>query len=114
VSVLPTLYLRSCGGCAVDLLAEDPTTRTVYCKRCKPKHIKPFDEWAASVQPGRLVYLKPYAAWQGLSRSQYLVVERDGDTLTVQVLGLPESRMTVNIRHTGQHDMTRRSHTGAL
>lgn len=108
-----TAFLRSCGGCSAHIVGADPSTQAVYCPTCQPKHVMPFDAWAASVKPDSLVYLQPYAAWRGLSHSQYLVIARDGDTLTVQVLGVPESRMTVDIRHTGQHDLTPLAQRGA-
>lgn len=85
----------------------------MYCPTCQRKHVTPFDEWAASVGPGSHVYLQPYAAWRGLSHSQYLVLARDGDALTVQVLGVPQSRMTVEICHAGQHDLTPLAQRGA-
>jgi hypothetical protein len=107
-------FLRSCSGCSAHLLTNDPTSQHVWCAKCMGKYVKPFDEWKASIAAGSRVYVQPYASWRGLSHSQYLVVERDGDQLTVQVLGIPESRMQVHINHTGQHDLTPRSRSGAL
>lgn len=104
-------YLRSCSGCSAHLACNDPTSQNVWCGTCKPKHVKPFDAWAAGLKPGDRVYVQPYAAWRGLSHSEYLITARDGDTLTVQVLGIPESSMTVAVHHCGQHDLTpRRTH----
>jgi hypothetical protein len=86
-------YLRSCSGYSAHLLSNDPTSDKVWCKTCRPKHVRPFDAWAAGLKRGDRVYLQPYAAWRGLSHSDYVVIDREGDTLTVQVIGIPESRM---------------------
>lgn len=106
--------LRSCSGCSAHLLTNDGASQHLFCKTCKPKHVTPFDEWAAGLKPGDEVYVQPYAAWRGLSHSRYLVVGREGSTLTVQVLGVPESRMQVHVADCGQHDLTPRRRTGAL
>jgi hypothetical protein len=106
-----TDYLRCCAACNAFLLTNDPTSQSVWCDRHKPG---PFDEWAASLKAGDRVYLQPYVAWRGLSHAQYLIVDRDGDELTVQVLGIPESRMQVNVAHCGQHDLTPLPQTGGL
>jgi hypothetical protein len=106
--------LRSCAGCSAHLLTNDGATQSLFCAKCKPKHVTPFEKWAANVSAGDTVYVQPYAAWRGLSHSQYLVVGRDGNTLTVQVLGITESRMKVHIADCGEHDLTPRRRTGAL
>lgn len=105
--------LRVCGSCSAWLLTTDATTPTVHCSKCRSKQT-PWDVWAAGLEPGKCVYLYPYAAWRGLSRSRYLIVARDGDDLTVQVLGIPDSRMTVHISTCAQQDMTPWQSKGAL
>ncbi len=100
--------LRSCAGCSGHLIVADPTSEYVWCVTCKPLHVKPFDEWAASITVGSRVYVQPVVAWRGLSRSEYVVTARDGDTITAQVLGIPESSITVHIGQCGQHDLTPR------
>ena len=108
-------YLRSCAGCSAHLITNDPTRQMVYCKRCAPTHVKPFQEWADGLTAGdRGVYVQPYAAWRGLSHSENLVIDRDGDLLTVQIIGLPESRQQVHVNHCGQSDLTPRRRFGAL
>jgi hypothetical protein len=100
--------LRSCAGCSAHILTNDGRSEYAWCKKCRARHVKPFDEWATEIKVGDCIYVQPYAAWHGLSHSRYLVVGREGDQLTVQVLGIPESRTTVHINHTGQHDLTPR------
>ena len=107
-------FLRSCAGCSAHLLTNDPSSQMIFCKKCRPKHVKPFDEWAAGLERGSEVFVQPYAAWRGLSRSRNIVIERDGDDVTVQILGMPQSRQVVRIAHLGQHDLTPRRHVGAL
>jgi len=107
-------FLRSCSGCAAHLVTGDGATEMLFCKKCRPKHVTPFDEWAAGIEAGSTVYVQPYAAWRNLSHSRYLVVERNNSQLTVQVLGIPESRQVVSIYDCGQHDLTPRRTTGAL
>lgn len=109
-----TYYLRSCAGCSAHLASNDPSSQMVWCPRCYPRHVTPSDRWAESLKVGDLVYVQPYVAWRGLSHSRYLIVGREGDRLTVQILGMPESRMTVHVNNTGQHDLTPRARTGAL
>lgn len=107
-------FLRNCGGCSGHILTNDPASQTVYCRRCQSVHVQPFDAWSAGIRVGSTVYVQPYAAWRGLSGSRYLVIDRDGDELTIQVLGIPESRMKTHINHTAQHDVTPRALGGAL
>lgn len=107
-------YLRSCAGCSAHLLSNDPTSQSVFCKVCRPKYVKPFGAWAAGLKKGDRVYVQPYAAWRGLSRSENVVIARDGDDITVQIIGLPESRQVVRIAHLGQRDLTPRSRAGGL
>lgn len=97
--------LRICGSCSAWLLTIDATTPTVHCNKCRAQQT-PWEAWAAALAAGDRVYLYPYAAWRGLSRSEYLVVARDGDELTVQVLGIPASRTVVHISACAQQDMT--------
>lgn len=104
----PGNSLRSCAGCSAHVLTNDTTSEMTWCAKCKPKHVAPWDEWQASVQVGSRVYLQPYSAFRGLSHSVYLVTARDGDMLTVQILGWPESSLQVHVNHTGQHDLTPR------
>ncbi len=83
-----------------------------YCARCQPAR-PPFAEWAASLTCNSTVFLQPYAAWRGLSHSTYLVLDRDGDTLTVQMIGIPASRMQVDVAQCADHDVTPRRDWGA-
>jgi hypothetical protein len=106
--------LRSCGGCSAFLLTNDPSSQTVWCKKCKPKYVAPFDDWAARLSKGDRVFVQPYTAWRGLSRSENVVIDRDGDNITVQIIGIPESRQVVHVTDLGQHNLTPRSRTGAL
>jgi hypothetical protein len=103
---MDTAYLRCCSRCNAFLATADNANTDTYCKRCKPKCITPFAQWAAALKPGDRVYVQPYATRRGLSRSQYVVVDREGDQLTVQPIGMPEFRMTVHVNHCGQHDLT--------
>lgn len=105
--------LRICGSCSAWLLTVDADTPTVHCTKCRADQ-PTWDEWAAALKTNDEVFLYPYAAWRGLSRSKYLVVHRDGDQLTVQVLGIPASRMTVHISTCTQQDVTPWRAEGAL
>jgi hypothetical protein len=60
-----------------------------------------------------MVHVQPYAAWRGLTFSKYLVVERDGDALTIQVLGIPQSQQVVKISDIARDDLTPRRMDGA-
>lgn len=82
----------------------DGETPAVFCGKCRAKQT-PWQEWADSLKAGDLVYLYRYAAWKGLCRSQYLISDRAGQDLTVQVLGIPESRMTVDVTCCTQTDL---------
>ena len=106
-------FLRSCSGCSAHLLTNDPTSEYVWCRTCKPKYVKPFDEWVAALAPGDWVFVQPYAAWRGLSHSEHVIIARDGDDLILQIIGLPESRITTSVNHCGQHDLTPRRQYGA-
>lgn len=105
--------LRACSGCSGFILTVDTTSEYAWCAKCYPKHVTPFDQWAAALKVGDTVYVQPYLAWRGLSHSRYLIVERAGDELTVQIIGMPESRGVVNVDHCGQHDLTPRRLGGA-
>jgi hypothetical protein len=105
--------LRVCGSCSAWLLTVDADTPTVHCNKCRAAQ-PDWNTWAAALRPNDLVFLYPYAAWRRLSRSRYLIVARDGDQLTVQVLGIPDSRMTVHISTCTQQDVTPWRAEGAL
>jgi hypothetical protein len=102
------LYWRGCSGCNTSVSSYDGTSENVWCATCRPKYVQPFDQWAAEIGPKSRVYVQPSVAWRGLSRSEYLVTARDGDRVTVQLIGVPESSITVHIGQCGQHDMTPR------
>ncbi len=102
------LYWRGCSGCNTSLASYDGTSENVWCAKCQPRYVTPHAEWAAALAVGSRVYLQPYAAWRGLSHSEYLVTDRDGDMLTVQLVGVPESSMRVTVAQCGQHDLTPR------
>lgn len=101
-------YLRSCAGCSAHLLSNDPTSERVWCPKCARAHIQPFEEWAAGLKPGDAVYVQPYVAWRGLSRSRYLIKEREGDEVALQLIGIPESQIKTTIHQLAQHDVTPR------
>lgn len=97
--------LRLCGACSAWLLMDvDGGTPTVYCRKCQAKR-PTWDQWAEALKPGDSVYLYKYAAWRGMCRSQYVITERDGRSLTVQLIGIPESRMAVDVTCCTQEDM---------
>jgi hypothetical protein len=100
-------FLRSCSACAAHIVTGDAYSEQTYCKKCRPKYVKPFNEWAAGVVAGSMVYMQPVTAGVH-ARSQWLVCERDGDLVTVCVLGMPETTKRVHIGELGQHDMSRR------
>lgn len=102
------LYWRGCSGCNTSLARYDGSSEYVWCSKCRVTHVETFEQWAASIRPGSRVFLQPSIAGRLRSRSQWLVTARDGDTLTVQLIGLPESSTTVHIGQAGQHDMTPR------
>jgi hypothetical protein len=101
----PCRKLRCCATCSAHILTNDGVSQSVYCAEHQPRS---FDEWAATVKPDDRVYLQPVMAWRGLSRSENLVLERDGDLLTVQIIGIPESRQQVRITQCAERDMTPR------
>lgn len=100
--------LRSCAGCSAHILVEDGRSQMVFCGRCRPKCVTPFDEWAAGIAEGSSVYVQPYATLPGFSRCEHIVIERDGDRLVLQPLGWPGKRIETTIGQCGQHDMTPR------
>lgn len=93
-------------------MGTDAVSQTVYCNTCRRQYVTPWDEWAAGLKAGDRVYVQPCIAWHGLSRSQCLIVDRVGDDVTVQIIGLPESRVTTTVAQLAQHDVTPRK--GAL
>lgn len=105
--------LRVCGSCSAWLLTVDGSTPTVFCNKCRAKQ-PAWDTWAAALAIGDTVYVQPYAAWKGLSRSEYLIVDRNGDDLKVQVLGIPESLTAVHIADCAQQDVTPWRAKGAM
>lgn len=116
------LYHRSCYYCSAHMITYDHWTRELACNRCRQgrnpgtRHMlpKPFEEWAASLKPGDRCYVQPILAWHGLAHSANVVIERTGDQVTVQIVGLPESRQAVSIHQLGERDMTPRRQTGAM
>ena len=92
-----TNSLRSCAGCSAHILTNDTTSEKTYCNKCRPKYVTPFAQWAAALKVGDTVYVQPYMAWRGLSHSRYLIIERDVDELTLQIVGMPESRVYTNV-----------------
>src|ERR1044071_427568 len=97
--------LRSCSFCGAHILTNDGLSQKVYCSGHQPRS---FDDWAATVKAGSTVYLQPIVAWRGLSRSANQVLVRDGDVLTVQIVGIPDSRQQVRITQCGERDLTPR------
>ncbi len=98
-------FWRNCVECASWILTNDAITPDALCTKCLSK--KPsFDQWAAGVKPGDFVYLQPYCAIDGLGHSKHIVIERDGDMLTVQRLGYTTQRVQVSIGNCGPRDMT--------
>jgi hypothetical protein len=107
-----TYYWRCCAECSESIVTNNARTSDVFCKRCAARRPS-FDEWAAKLGPGDRVYVQPYVAWRGLSRSQYLVIERDGNRFVLQLIGIPESRITTDVGQLGQRDLTPRARSGA-
>jgi hypothetical protein len=100
--------LRSCAGCSAHILTNDGRSQDAYCPKCRPKYVKPFGEWAAALKAGDICYVQPILAWRGLTFSKNLVIGRDGDQVTVQILGMPESRQTIHIAQLADHNLTPR------
>ena len=98
-------FWRVCAECSTWIMGNDAVSASVYCGRCRAKH-PTFDEWAASVKPGDCLYLQPYCAIDGLSRSPHIVIERDGEILTVQRLGCTKTQIKVSIGNCGPRDLT--------
>lgn len=113
MTALGTRYLRACSRCAAHILTNDPTSSHVYCPTCAAEQ-PTWEEWSAAIGPGSRCYVQPAAAWRGNSRSEHTVVARDGDTVTVQIIGLPESRRLVTITSLCPHDVTPRTGGWAL
>lgn len=110
VGVNPHRYgnlLRSCAGCSAHLLTSDGYSDRVYCARCRPRYLKPFDEWAAGLVVGDRVYLQPVIAGP-FARSEWLIVERTGDSVTVHVLGMPDTRRDTTVAQLCQQSLARR------
>lgn len=105
-------YLRCCAICSAHILTSDNYSINAYCAAHQPAR-QDFNTWAAGLQKGDRVFLQPYAAWRGLSHSEYLIVDRTEDTLTVQLIGYPESRMEVGVAHCARNDVTPRPRYGA-
>lgn len=100
-----TTHLRGCARCAAFITTNDPTSDKVYCRTCL--NLMPTrSQWEASLHPGNHVYLHPGFAWHGMSHSEHTVIARDGDQVTVQIVGLPESRRTVHVAHLAWCDVT--------
>lgn len=104
--------LRGCAGCNGWIIADYPGPMNVRCRSCEGKR-QPFAEWFAALAAGSMVYLQPYVAWRGRSSSQYVVRERDGDRLTVQLLGVAESLMSVHVCDVARDDVSRLPLRGA-
>lgn len=99
--------LRSCAGCAAHILvAADTTSQMTFCAKCRSKRVRPHNDWVAALKAGDHVYVQPTIAWRGMSRSKYLIVARDGDQVTIQLIGSPQSRRTTTTAQLGQHDLT--------
>jgi hypothetical protein len=113
MTALGTRYLRSCSACAAHILTTDPTSSHVYCPDCKAQR-PTGEQWCAALTPGDRCYVQPTAAWHGLSRSEHVIVARDGNTVTVQIIGLPESRRPVAVTDLCPHDVTPRTGAWAL
>lgn len=105
-------FLRCCSYCSAFLITVDGSTPSISCAKCRRRAGKwgmpplPYADWAPLVKAGDRVFLQPYVAWRGLSRSEYLVTARDGDVLTVQLIGVPESSRQVEIAHCAAQDVT--------
>jgi hypothetical protein len=88
--------LRSCAGCSAHVLTNDDVSAWVYCPKCRPKFIKPAEEWLASLEPGSGVYAQPAVLPPALIDHQWRIKERDGDDVILFLLGLPEERFWVH------------------
>lgn len=100
--------LRSCAGCSAALLTNDGRSERVWCGPCRARYVKPFDEWNAGLKVGDRVYVQPSATIPNFSRSEHIIIERDGDRLVLQPLGWPGKRVETTVQQCGQHDLTPR------
>jgi len=98
-------FWRVCAECSEWLMGNDAVSADVYCRKCKGRQ-PTFDEWADGVKPGDAVYLQPYCAIDGLSRSPHIVIARHGRMLTVQRLGYTKRQIEVSVNNCGPRDMT--------
>jgi len=78
--------LRSCSGCSAHILTWDGNSDMVFCAKCRPTYVKPFEEWAAGLTVGSQVYVQPivadpYATW--------VIEQRDGDQVVLGRLNVP-------------------------
>lgn len=99
--------LRSCAGCSAHILVNDGKSDKVWCKTCRPKYVTPFDTWAAGLKIGDSVYVQPYIAPAHLGRSQWLIRTRDGDNVTLSLLGVPDRTIETTIGQLAQHALVR-------
>lgn len=98
-------FWRTCAECSAWILINDAVSPDVLCKKCLSKQPS-FDQWADGVKPGDSLYLQPYCAVDGLGHSPHIVIERDGEILTVQRLGYTKKQIKVSIGNCGPRDMT--------
>lgn len=101
-----TSFLRSCSECSAHITTNNGTSEYVRCSKCQSKRPS-FDQWAETVVKGSTVYVQPIIAG-AFSRSRWLVIERDADNVTVQVLGLPQTRTVTTIGQLADEDVTHR------
>ena len=100
-------YLRSCARCRAHILVSHGGGEYAYCPRCLAK-LPSRDDWEAELVAGARVYVHSYVADPPWNRSEWVVLSRDGDELTLQVLGMPERRISTSIAHVGDHRILRR------
>lgn len=99
-------FLRSCSNCAAHIVTSNGTGEYVRCRKCQAKE-PTFNEWASAVKAGSLVYIQPYL-YESLSRSKWVVLDRVGDEVTIQVLGLPNKTIRTTISQLAKEDLTPR------
>lgn len=98
--------LRSCAGCSAHLLVNDGVSDKAWCPKCRPKYVKPFEEWAASLAVRDLVYVQPSVT--RYPTAEHIIMARDGEKVILQPLGLPGVLIETTIGQLGQHSMVRR------
>lgn len=86
--------LRSCAGCSAHILTGDGKSDMVFCGPCRPKYVKPWDEWVAGLAVGSQVYVQPYVADP---YATWIIRERDGDTVHLERMNVPGQTVVTTV-----------------